>query len=199
MSFSTTLLAPLVLMLPVAGAVEPGWDVPPSAEVNDELPYEAPAEYASNDGTAQVADQAWTMHGISTRFGPEPAHQVRIEQRMTIRITPRSQMPPNAFVDLPQRTITSRVVERPIGKCLDASRIAGVQSLEGNRLLLFMENRRMVSATLERTCRARDFYSGFYLANSSDGRLCVERDTLQSRSGATCKLTRISRLVEVME
>jgi hypothetical protein len=60
-----------------------------------------------------------------------------------------------------------------------------------------MRDRRIVQARLERACRARDFYSGFYLARSSDGKLCVDRDTLQSRSGANCKLTRFRQLVEV--
>ena len=86
-----------------------------------------------------------------------------------------------------------------MGKCLAVSGIAGVQSGGGSRLILFMRDRRIVSASLERACRARDFYSGFYLSQSEDGRLCVDRDTLLSRSGANCKLTRLRQLVEVDE
>jgi hypothetical protein len=52
---------------------------------------------------------------------------------------------------------------------------------------------------LNRACRARDFYSGFYVERASDGRICVDRDTLLSRSGANCKLTRIRQLVDADE
>jgi hypothetical protein len=34
------------------------------------------------------------------------------------------------------------------------------------------------------------------LEDIPDGRLCVDRDTLLSRSGMNCKLTRIRELVE---
>ena len=83
-----------------------------------------------------------------------------------------------------------------MGKCLSVSAISGVQPNGGNRLLLFMRDERIVSAELERACRARDFYSGFYLSQNNDGKLCVGRDQLQSRSGVNCKLSSLRRLVE---
>ena len=49
---------------------------------------------------------------------------------------------------------------------------------------------------LERACSARDYYSGFYVQRTSDGQICVDRDTLQSRTGASCKLSRLRELVE---
>ena len=84
-----------------------------------------------------------------------------------------------------------------MGKCVPVSSIAGVQPDSGQRLILFMRDRRIVRARLERSCQARDFYSGFYLSRSSDGKLCIDRDTLQSRSGANCKVTRFRELIEV--
>jgi hypothetical protein len=91
------------------------------------------------------------------------------------------------------------MVERNIGRCVPVSSISGVQPDSGGRLILFLRDRRMVSAVLERACRARDFYSGFYIERTTDGRLCVDRDTLLSRSGANCKLTRIRQLVDADE
>ena len=93
----------------------------------------------------------------------------------------------------------TRFIERNIGRCVPVSGISGVQPDAGNRLLLFMRDRRVVSAMLERACRARDFYSGFYVERTPDGQLCVDRDTLLSRSGANCKLTRIRQLIETDE
>ena len=209
MSFTTTLLAPLVLMLPVAGAVKVALDEAPTPETSPETSRDpsgrAPTVNYVRTGPVTVPissgpdSSRWSLQQVAVGFRPDAAQQVRIEQRMTIRITPRAQAQPNMLVEVPARAASPRVVERPMGKCLDASGIAGVQGLDSNRLLLFMRNRLVVSATLEPACRARDFYSGFYLENSSDGKLCVGRDTLQSRSGANCRLTRISRLVEVDE
>jgi hypothetical protein len=86
-----------------------------------------------------------------------------------------------------------------MGRCVSVSNISGVQPDNGGRLILFLRDRRMVSAVLERACRARDFYSGFYIERTTDGQLCVDRDTLLSRSGANCKLTRIRQLVDADE
>jgi hypothetical protein len=57
----------------------------------------------------------------------------------------------------------------------------------------------MISVNLEKSCRARDFYSGFYVERRKDGRLCVDRDELQSRTGARCEVESMRRLVEVRE
>src|SRR5262249_44881446 len=132
-------------------------------------------------------------------FRVQAQNQVRIEQHMQIRITPLSRpmsLPPNFVLDFPQRDAGPRLIERKIGRCLPVAAISGVQPDAGNRLILFMRDRRMVSAMLERACRARDFYSGFYVERTSDGQLCVDRDMLLSRSGVNCKLTRIRQLVE---
>ena len=74
--------------------------------------------------------------------------------------------------------------------------IVGVQYRDANRLVLYLRDRRMVSVTLEKSCKARDFYSGFYVARNNDGQLCVERDDILSRSGANCRLSEMRQLVE---
>ena len=122
---------------------------------------------------------------------------MRIEQRITIRITPRpSNVQPSMLMDLPAQAPPPRLVERNMGKCLPVAGIAGVQATAGSRLILYMRDRRIISAALERACSARDFYSGFYLERNSDGQLCVNRDALHARSGANCKLSEIRQLVE---
>lgn len=123
-----------------------------------------------------------------------PVQQVRIEQRITIRIAPRRPAP--AAAPLARRSTPTRFVERHMSKCLPVGSIGGVGISGGdNRLLLYLRDNRIVSASLERACRARDFYSGFYLERHDDGKLCVDRDMLLARSGANCKLTRLRQLV----
>ena len=123
-------------------------------------------------------------------------HQIRIEQRVIIRVSPsrpRQQM----LADLPQQSVKPRYEERKMEKCIPVSNIAGVQTGSGNRLLLFMRDARIVSAQLEKACRSRDFYSGFYVEKNDDGKLCIDRDRLQSRSGAKCEVERLRQLVAV--
>ncbi len=128
------------------------------------------------------------------------AGQVRIEATSRIRISPQPrvqspQVRPDMLVSLPQRAIGSSFDEKRIGRCLPVSSIAGVQPNGASDLILYMRDRRMVRAQLERSCRAREFYSGFYISGG-DGRLCVDRDMLQSRSGTNCKLSEFRQLVE---
>lgn len=173
MSIAASLLAPLLLLLPGAG--------------------EAALPAATQEGPVSHGRLSFDDDALARA-------QVRIEQRMTIRIAPRpAPSRPDLLFYLPDDEVAPRFMERKMGKCLAVSGIAGVQSGGGSRLILFMRDRRIVSASLERACRARDFYSGFYLSQSEDGRLCVDRDTLLSRSGANCKLTRLRQLVEVDE
>ena len=203
MSYYAILFVPLMVLLPAAGAVDPKPDLAGAAVAvqSDTLAAEsaAPAEaYAPPQPTpAAEFPEGSPFQMVVESFREQAANQVRIEQRMTIRVSPRPQpVRPNMLMDLPGREVGPNFLERKMGKCLKVSGIAGVQPNGGSRLLLFMRDQRIVSAELERACRARDFYSGFYLSRSTDGRLCVDRDMLLSRSGANCKLTRIRQLVE---
>ena len=201
MSLYAILFTPLVVMLPAAGALDPRSDL-----VGDSGVAGVAGAGSATDNYARVqavvpADVALSEDSpfrlVAESFRADEANQVRIEQQMTIRISPRPQpVRPNMLMDLPSREIGPRLVERKMGKCVKASRIAGVQPDAGNRLLLFMRDQRIVSAQLERSCRSRDFYSGFYLSRSDDGQLCIDRDKLLSRNGSNCKLTQLRQLVE---
>ena len=99
----------------------------------------------------------------------------------------------------PRAEAQVRYKEKKAGKCVAIDDIAGISPMEPNRLLLFMRDRRMLSLALERACDADAFYLGAYVERSADGKLCVNRDTLRARTGATCRLSRISRLVAVRD
>ncbi len=140
------------------------------------------------------------FESIAQSFRSESQQQVRVEQHVTIRITPRPPiMQRNMLADLPGEAIGPRFIERRMGRCLTISAIAGVQPSGSNKLILFMRDQRIVSASLEKTCRSRDFYSGFYVERSDDGQICVDREQLRSRTGANCQLTGLKQLIEVDE
>lgn len=126
--------------------------------------------------------------------------QVRIEERVIIRISPSRPAPRELPMTLqPQRGQTG-LREEKLDGCIPVAAIAGVQPAPSqNRLLLFMRDRSVLSASLERACRPEDFYSGFYVERSSDGQLCSKREKLQSRAGASCRVAQLNRLVTVRD
>ncbi len=189
MFHAATMFAPLALLIPVL----------PLAE----------------DATALTADPAESHVGFPEGWSDWPAywigldrqttepvqHQIRIERRVIIRISPYRPNARSARSNLavdapaPRGNPPRRMVERKIGKCLPTGDIGAVRTTRDNRLLFYMKDQRMMAVNLEKACSARDFYQGFYVEPSKDGKLCVDRERLQSRTGVKCKMQRIRQLV----
>ncbi|WP_068074184.1 hypothetical protein [Novosphingobium lentum] len=200
-------LAPLALLLPVPpgdGATTPGagialggglLDQSDDASLVDPWPGASEADgppLASPDGPARGM--------MSDAMAQDRWDQVRIEQRMIIRIAPRGPGGPgfpmrDMFAGMPDLPSGPRFYERKTAKCLSVGGIAGVQIGENDRLMLFMRDQRTIGASLEKSCNARDFYSGFYLERTADGMLCAGRDMLHSRAGASCSISRFRELI----
>lgn len=139
-----------------------------------------------------------TVTPLDTFRQGQVTRQIRIEQRVIVRISPqRSRNSNELLAQLPQRSLNTQYEERKMEKCLPVGGIAGVQTGSGSRLLLFLRDTRIISVNLEKACRARDFYSGFYVEQNKDGQLCVDRDKLQSRSGVKCEVERMRHLVAI--
>lgn len=174
-------IAPLVLLWPgTAGVGEPARLLPEPGEAEQSAPSASlPSGWFASESLSVVPIQ----------------NQVRIEQRVTIRISPLVNSPRQTLVpDRPTFSLRD-YEERNAGKCVPLNAIRGVQTANDDRLLLHLRDRRVLSLRLSKTCRAQDFYSGFYVEPRADGMLCVERDVLRSRTGANCELREINRLV----
>ncbi|MEP2235154.1 MAG: hypothetical protein ABJM58_03820 [Alteripontixanthobacter sp.] len=179
------LLAPVALLLP---------------QPADDAAHTAPAGLSVPEGEIEdVAIENWLEALGFERIDPAPiSRQVRIEGRVVIRIVPRGrQVRRDLMSSFNDTDSATSIEERKIGKCIPMRSIAGVQAEEGNRLLFFMRDQRLVSARLEKACRSEAFYSGFYIEPSADGQLCVDRDVLRSRSGVNCEVDRLRQLVRV--
>jgi hypothetical protein len=184
------LAAPFVLLLPVAA----GAGVP--------APHEtvAPDAPSAPHGPATALGDEPHLNPLSALYGQQSARQVRIEQRVVVRIAPASPAARQSLMaELPQRAVAPRFEEARKEKCVPLEGIAGVQTGSGNRLVLILHDRRMISVNLDKSCRARDFYSGFYVEKNKDGRLCVNRDELHSRTGMRCEVESMRQLVEARD
>ena len=175
-------LTPFALLLPAVPAVLP--------HNVDEAAQAAPDDDKSPRGFAVAPVTPLRLLEEARR--PPVEYQVRIEQRVIIRIAPSTpQRVERSLSELNQRS--GRFEEVRLGECIPISMIAAVTP-QDNRLLLFMRDRRILSLALERACNPEDFYLGFYIERQ-DGQLCERRDRLQSRAGASCRVTRLNRLV----
>ncbi|MFC4295678.1 hypothetical protein ACFO0A_11495 [Novosphingobium tardum] len=179
-----------------ATAIEQVWparatseDAPDGAEWEWSLTQPVPGLFAVDPAGSDV----W--RSIVDGFSAPAQNQVRIEQRLVIRVAPVAPTRMRRLPDPPAFSIDDQYRERKVGRCVAVAGIAGVQIASDDRLLLFMRDQRLISAQLEKACSARDFYSGFYMERSEDGNLCVDRDMLQSRAGASCSLSRLRQLV----
>lgn len=192
MNALVAILSPLVLLVPAA--------------VTGELP--AGSEGSTVHEAAERTDAPKTLTALPSRpfevfsqarRSPELG-QVRIEQRVIIRISPGPTSTREQLLADPRRqgTTQTRYRQEKLKGCVAVSSIAAMEPVpEQNRLLLFMRDRRILSVALERACNARDYYSGFYVERSEDGQICARRDQLQSRTGASCSVTQFYRLVAV--
>ena len=160
-----------------------------------------PADYLLIEGTmAPVWEEARPVYPpelFGDAFSPHPASgfQIRIERRIRIRI-PRLTAGGRSSDTVPAQSRPVKWKTRKIGKCIAMNGIEGVQlSITDNRLMLYMRDRRIIRADLEKACPARSFYSGFLVEQSRDGQLCVNRDTLLARSGTKCEVARLRQMV----
>ena len=73
-------------------------------------------------------------------------------------------------------------------KCIAARELAGALVSAPDAVDLVLTGNRRVRAKLDDSCEALDFYSGFYLKPSPDGKICADRDAIRARSGTSCQI-----------
>ena len=185
------LLAPLALLVPFGMQAMSTKD---SATMENSVTFEQARETQRSLSPLPLSDEAPGWAPVLDGIAPASSEQVRIERRVILRISParpEGRLNLNADAPNPPRM---RLVEKKMGKCIESARIGGVAD-RGEYLVMFMRDRRTVAAKLEKGCSPRDFYRGFYMETSEDGKICVKRDRLMSRSGAKCQVDSFRELV----
>lgn len=112
--------------------------------------------------------------------------QVIIRERVIIRVPaqPAPAQPPRI-----------KWKEKKAPRCLPMAGIAGAAVIEENSVDLIFRGGQRIRARFESSCPALDYYSGFYIMPSKDGRICADRDSIHTRAGGECQITRFRALV----
>ncbi len=128
--------------------------------------------------------------------------QVTIEQRVIIRIP--TIPPPNAprlqrgaltspLPPEPSQNVELKEVKGP--KCLKLDSLRGAILNSQTGVTMLNDRDEAFRTHFGKSCRAADFYSGFYVQPTKDGSICAGRDTLHARNGSTCDIQKFTRLV----
>jgi len=73
-------------------------------------------------------------------------------------------------------------------RCVSASSIMGATLLGQHSVDLILRDNSRLRARLESRCPALDYYRGFYVNATQDGRICADRDAIRSRAGGQCTI-----------
>jgi hypothetical protein len=112
--------------------------------------------------------------------------QVIIRERVIIRVPAR----PAA-----QAPASVKWKEKKAPRCLPMSGVGGAAVVEQDSVDLFLKGGQRIRARFESSCPALDYYSGFYILPTKDGRICADRDSIHTRAGGECQITRFRSLV----
>lgn len=85
--------------------------------------------------------------------------------------------------------------EKKAPRCLPLQSLAGISNIASDSIDLVLRGGTRIRAMLEDDCPALDFYQGFYFKPTNDGKMCADRDSIHSRSGAQCEISRFRTLV----
>ncbi len=122
--------------------------------------------------------------------------QVTVTQSVMIRVPARRSHRANqrAHTDPPPMPVFR---DRRGPRCIDANAIAGAAVSAPDSVDFILHGGQRLRARLEDECPALDYYSGFYVKPSGDGKICAGRDSIRTRSGGDCQVDRFRVLIPV--
>lgn len=118
--------------------------------------------------------------------------QFSFHQRIIVRV-PR--MPGDDAQAPAASRAPARWVEKNTRKCVPLETLVGASVPTAESVDLVANDGSRMRARFADDCAALDFYSGFYIRPTSDGQVCAKRDVIRSRSGGTCRIEELRRLV----
>lgn len=114
---------------------------------------------------------------------PPAFAQLTIEQSLVIRVPRR----------IPAKPLKWKSKKGP--KCVAMSSIAGAAVVADDAIDLVLRGGQRLRAHFSSRCPALDYYSGFYILPTADGRICADRDMIRTRAGGQCEIQRFRKLI----
>jgi hypothetical protein len=154
-----------------------------------------------NEGFRDGFKESARLFGFASKAGggngDEPNFQMRVEQRVIIRVPRQTVSQASNMTVGGLRSRPIKYDEKKIGKCLIMDRFIASRPGGGSKenLELVTRDGSIVRAYLGDGCLAREFYAGAYMERPGDGKLCADRDLMHARTGAKCEIDRFRLLV----
>jgi hypothetical protein len=112
--------------------------------------------------------------------------QLRIQRTTIIRVPPAA---PSAIMSEPVRW-----KEKGGPDCIKWSAIAGAMISSPTSLDVIIRGGKRYRVKLNKSCQAAEFYADFYVKATADGQICQSRDSIYSRAGGECGISKFKRL-----
>jgi hypothetical protein len=112
--------------------------------------------------------------------------QVQIQRTTIIRVPPMS---PSIAISEP-----ARFKEKGGPDCIKWSAIAAAMISSPTSLDVIIRGGKRYRVKLNKSCQAAEFYADFYVKATSDGQICRSRDSIYSRAGGECGISKFKRL-----
>lgn len=125
--------------------------------------------------------------------GPGFEGQMLFHQHIVIRI-PR--MPAPRTMAMPEPPLPSADFHEKDGpQCVASEDLIAATIPTDDRVDVMMRGGERLRIRLDKKCRTLDYYTGFYVTAGHDGQVCAKRDSIRTRSGDECGITKFRRLV----
>ncbi|HWL47129.1 MAG TPA: hypothetical protein VNQ31_05370 [Sphingomonadaceae bacterium] len=108
--------------------------------------------------------------------------QVLLRERIIIRVPTRP-------------AAATAFIERKADKCQPMASVAAAAVVKPDNIDIIYRGGLRIRAVLENACPALDYYSGFYVQPTRDGKICAGRDSIRSRAGGECRIKRFRTLI----
>lgn len=140
---------------------------------------------------------AWMLLVLAGTTGVEPQDpgergmvfaQLRVRQQIILRV-PQQLRPVH-----PAGSALVRWREGHGPRCVPAASVIGATALGRNSVDLVLRDNSRIRVRLESNCPGLDFYRGFYVNGTADGRICADRDSIRSRMGGQCGIDQFRTL-----
>jgi hypothetical protein len=120
--------------------------------------------------------------------------ELAVAQRVTIMRERVIRIPLQPMRSLPMPRPLVRWKEGRGPKCIARDQIVVAAVTGPGNVDFILRDRSRHRAQLQNSCPALDYYQGFYLKPTNDGKICQDRDAVHARSGGECEIDRFRRL-----